>query len=114
MVCPPHSWAPRVRSGLILHGLLLASLLVARAAAAGTEPFAFSVEPDTLRADGGGMWTFYVRLQNRTDHGLYPDSLFVDWVSEDLAEPGSTRQGTNPLSGLARAMEPASAGGATG
>ena len=114
MVCPPHSWAPRVRPGLLLKSLLVASFLVGGAAAAETEPFVFSVEPDTLRADAGGMWTFYVRLQNRSDHGLYPDSLFVDWVSEDPADAGSTRQGTNPMSGLAHAMQPASAHDATG
>jgi len=74
-------------------------------------PFRLSAEPETLRADDRGMWSLRVRVENHTDMGLYPDSLFVDWVSD---EAGGGRSGTLTLTSLASAMLPASGHEETG
>ena len=94
----------------------LAALLVAWLAPvpALAEPFTFGVTPDSLRADGQGMWSLRLRLQNHGDFGLYPDSLLVDWVRDEPAANGTPHAGTIQMSMLANAMLPASAHDETG
>ena len=74
----------------------------------------FQVIPDTLRADSLGSWHASLLLVNDSETGLYPDSLSLDWRTDDADVPEGVRSGRESLHGLVRALAPAGAGERTG
>jgi hypothetical protein len=86
---------------------------LAAKAPGGSQPSRYRLEadPGTLRADARGMWALRLRFVNGSEAGAYPDSLHVEWVSEDGG--GAPRSGRSDLSGIARAMGAVSAGDST-
>lgn len=112
----PHSPAPPVSSrrwsaAAAASGALL---VLASLVGAADAPPTFKIVPDTLRADSLGIWRASLAVENHSEWGLYPDSLTLEWRSLDDEPSAAPRQGTTPLTALVRAMEPASAGDATG
>jgi hypothetical protein len=101
-------------------GRLAVALAVASAAVPARTPAApaavapsLRIEPDTLVADADGVWRANLAISNPLEWGLYADSLFLEWRSRD-GEPGpAPAHGVTPLTALASAIEPASAGGTT-
>jgi hypothetical protein len=92
---------------------LAALLVAARAHAAGTPP-AFRLEPDTLIADENGVWHSSLVIENKTDYGIYADSLSMEWWSEDPDSTPGPRTGITPLMGIVHVIAPASSGEQTG
>ena len=97
-----------------------ALLLAARAhsapapgASQGSPPV-FHVEPDTLYADESGNWHAGLVIENKAGFGLYPDSLSMEWRSDDPDSTPGPRAGVLALMGLVAVIAPASAGETTG
>lgn len=101
---------------LVLAALLLAARAHAAPAPVGSQgtPPVFLVDPDTLHADGSGNWHAGLLIQNKAGYGLYPDSLSMEWRSEDPDSTPGPRSGVLPLMGLVAVIAPASAGESTG
>ena len=87
--------------------LLCASLATA---AHGATP-SLVVTPDTLRADATGVWNTELLLVN-TDgkSGLYPDSLTLEFTSDDPDRSDHPKTGTIALTTFVRLMPPVGAG----
>ena len=87
-------------------------LLVAARARAGAP--VFKIVPDTLRASDMGEWRASLMLENHGEWGLYPDTLYMDWVSNDPDASDAPRRGTRDLNALVKLATPAAVGDATG
>ncbi len=74
----------------------------------------FWVSPDTLRADGDGMWHTSISLENPGDAGIYADSLYLDMTNADADSSAQPRRSTRSLEGLMHVMGPTGAGETTG
>ena len=95
--------------------LLLAALLPrASSGAAAATPPVFTVTPDTIRADETGLWRANLSIENKATYGLYPDSLSMEWRSDDPDSTTAPHAGLDPLQGLAHVIGAASAGESTG
>lgn len=95
---------------------LMAALLACFMGASGARAAdpVFRASPDTLRANDLGEWRATLTLENRSQWGLYPDSLTIDWVSADPDSSAAPRSGTTDMNSLVRLVAPASAGESTG
>jgi len=105
---------PRGRFGMSAPGLLVATVLLATRAHAAGAPPAFRVDPDTIRADESGDWHASLVIENKAGYGLYPDSLVMEWRSDDPDSTAAPHVGVSPLMGLVAVIAPASAGESTG
>lgn len=90
---------------------LLATLCAAPASSA---PVRFTIEPDTLRADGEGTWHASVTLENNGYSGVYVDSLRLEQLSLDADSSLTPRHATRSLEAFVHIMPPAGAGESTG
>ena len=94
--------------------IALVAVLAMAPVAASAEPPVFRLEPDTLRADAEGQWRVRFVIENRSERGLYVDSLALEWRSLDREPGGPAATGVHSLVTIARAIQPASAGESTG
>ena len=75
--------------GALLLGAALTALVTGRAArAAERSPLSVQCLPDSVAANEEGAWTFIVRVANRSEMGLYGDSLVFSVVPMGAA-PGT-------------------------
>jgi hypothetical protein len=107
---PTGSPSPARHSSLVVAALML----LAGVAPLRAETPVFTVEPDTIRADSTGNWRASVRVQNRGDSGLYPDSLNLEWRSLDEEPSAAAHQGVTSLTTVMHVMSPAGPGDTTG
>ena len=108
---------PRGRTGTSAPLLVAVALLLAtRAHAAGAPPAppAFHIQPDTIVAEESGNWRAGLVIENKAGYGLYPDSLAMEWKSDDPDSSAAPRSGVTELPGLVQVIASASAGETTG